>query len=92
MRFLLDIPTRGDESTQAGGIVMRYNKSRSEYVVHNYNSCNGGASMEMFQGGYHSKLSDALTDMAIRVARAERYDTGGSLDIEKFEADLKEFR
>jgi hypothetical protein len=92
MRFLLDIPTRGDNMTQAGGIVMRYSASKGEYIVHNYNNANGGASMECFQGGYHSKLSDALTDMARRVARAEQYDTGGSIDNEKFEADMKEFR
>ena len=92
MRFLLDIPTRGDDSTQAGGIVLRYSASKGEYIVHNYNSANGGASMECFQGGYHSKLSSALTDMARRIERAEQYDTGGSIDIAKFEADAKEFR
>ena len=81
MKTLLSIPTKGDHCTMKGGIKLRQREDGS-YVVHYFNDYEFDGH-DHFQGGYHNKLSDALKEMARRVERAEGYDLGGSLDVEK---------
>lgn len=94
MKTLIEIPTRGDEFTQPGGIALRYNEDSGEFVVHNYNTDNHtGTSREYFSGGYYGAgskgegravgLAFALEDLTKRVKRAAFYDAGGSIDLEK---------
>jgi len=89
MKTLFEIPTRGDDMTMPGGIALRYNENREEFVVHNYNTDREtGTERNYFGGGYYcsgtpaERLSGAMADLSKRVARQSNYDLGGSIDVE----------
>lgn len=82
MRTIIDIPTKGDPMTNAGGIALRVRPSEDRYVVHYYYWESDGRKA-YHQGGYHQTLSQALEDIARRVTRAETYDRGGALDFDR---------
>lgn len=93
MKTLIEIPTRGDEMTQPGGIALRYNTIKNEFVVHNFNTDRETETeRHYFGGGYYfgdtneglaDGLALALEDLAKRVRRAGGYDTGGALDLDR---------
>ena len=93
MKTLIEFPTRGDEFTQPGGIALRFNAEKGEFVVHNYNTDRDtGTSREYFTGSYYlsdgktpspDSLLGALEELAYRVRRATNYTAGGSIDLEK---------
>jgi hypothetical protein len=91
MKTIFEIPTSGDDMTMPGGIALRFNESRNEFVVHNYSTDRAtGTERNYFQGSYFcsesqslaAKFSEALSEFHYRVEKASRYQTGGSLDME----------
>lgn len=85
MKTLFEVPTRADDMTQPGGIAIRFHNPTGEFIVHNFNTDRDtGTERHYFGGGYHgNNLPRALADFTDRVERAGRYDTGGSIDLEK---------
>lgn len=84
MKTLFEVPTRGDDMTQPSGIAIRFHDLTGEFIVHNFNTDREtGTDRHYFGGGYYRELPRALADFTDRVERAGRYDTGGSIDLEK---------
>lgn len=89
MKTLIEVRTKADNMTLPGGITIRHSESRGEFIVHNFNTDReSGTSRAYWQGSYCSTLSNALTEFARRVARAEGYDRGGALALGEFEPTL----
>ena len=91
MKTIFEVPTSADDMTQPGGIALRYNKSRNEFVVHNYNTDRAtGTERNYFQGSYFYSatkslavlFAEALSEFHYRVDKASGYTTGGSIDME----------
>jgi len=94
MKTLIEIPTRGDEFTQRGGIALRYNAEDEAFIVHNFTTdTESDTARVYFGGGYYwsgtpaERLGNAFEDLAERVKRAAGYDAGGSIDLEKLLSD-----
>lgn len=86
MKTLFEVRTQADSMTLPGGIAVRHNESRGEFVVHNFNTDRAtGTERHYWQGSYCETLSEALTEFARRVKRAEGYDTGGALALGEFQ-------
>lgn len=89
MKVIFDIPTLGDHSTLAGGIVLRHREGTDEFIVHNY-SLDENGNRAHFQGSYYPTGSEdrrdafrrALIEFARRAERATGYETGGAIDFE----------
>lgn len=70
--------TRGDASTQPGGIMI--SATSEGYATHLFNRQPGQRQpLGKFWGHYFSTYGEAFADFAERVNKAKGYDTGGSL-------------